>query len=150
MVSASQLQLLGSYLSRIDDVLDNEREQDPAQRAPAHALTGAVSLQNVSFAYSEAEEPAVKNVSLEIYPGQTVAIVGPSGCGKSTLAKLIAGLYRPTQGRVCFDGRGIEEIERNFLKDVLSRHKGRIGDSAAGVLVTAGNTREVVPPAVPR
>jgi ABC-type bacteriocin/lantibiotic exporter with double-glycine peptidase domain len=58
----------------------------------------------------------VHNVSLDIRAGMTVAIVGRSGCGKSTLARMIAGLYRPTEGRVLFDGHDLVRIELKSLR----------------------------------
>ena len=59
-----------------------------------------IQLQNVSFSYKGSEEMAVKNASLTIRNGETLAIVGENGAGKSTLVKLLIGLYRPAQGEV--------------------------------------------------
>lgn len=67
-------------------------------------LEGALSCVNVSFAYSPVLRPVVKNFSLDIRPGERVALVGGSGSGKSTAAKLVAGLIEPTSGYVTLDG----------------------------------------------
>lgn len=117
--SALQLQLLGSFFERIEDVVDNDREQAQGAFPPAHRLEGEVRLEGVSFQYSESDASAVDNIDLHIAPGTTVAIVGPSGCGKSTLGKLIAGLYTPTAGRVTYDGRNVSEMELRSLRRQL-------------------------------
>lgn len=69
-------------------------------------ISGAlgVQLDNVSYTYPSADQPAICNVSLEIRPGQHVAIIGPSGAGKTTLVDLILGLISPSQGSVSIDG----------------------------------------------
>jgi ABC-type bacteriocin/lantibiotic exporter with double-glycine peptidase domain len=114
--SALQLQLLGGYMDRIDDVLRTPPEQTGKDLARAPRLTGRISLQGVSFRYGDNLPFVVRNVSLEIRPGMTVAIVGRSGCGKSTLARMIAGLYVPTEGRVTFDGHDLVRLELKSLR----------------------------------
>jgi ATP-binding cassette, subfamily B, bacterial len=114
--SALQLQLLGGYMDRIDDVLRTPPEQAGQDLARAPRITGRVSLQNVSFRYGDNLPFVVHNVSVEIHPGMTVAIVGRSGCGKSTLARMIAGLYRPTEGRITFDGHDVRRVELKSLR----------------------------------
>ena len=114
--SALQLQLLSSYMDRIDDVLRTPPEQTGKDVARAPRLTGRVTLQNVSFRYGDNLPFVVRDVSVDIRPGMTVAIVGRSGCGKSTLARMIAGLYRPTEGRVTFDGHDLLRLELKSLR----------------------------------
>jgi ABC-type bacteriocin/lantibiotic exporter with double-glycine peptidase domain len=114
--SALQLQLLSSYMDRIDDVLRTPPEQSGKDVARAPRLTGRVTLQNVSFRYGDNLPFVVRDVSVDIRPGMTVAIVGRSGCGKSTLARMIAGLYRPTEGRVTFDGHDLLRLELKSLR----------------------------------
>ena len=114
--SALQLQLLGGYMDRIDDVLRTLPEQSGKDVARAPRLTGRVTLQNVSFRYGDNLPFVVRDVSVDIRAGMTVAIVGRSGCGKSTLARMIAGLYRPTEGRVNFDGHDLMRIELKSLR----------------------------------
>jgi len=116
VTSALQLQLLGGYMDRIDDVLRTPPEQAGKDVARAPRLTGRVSLQNVSFRYGDNLPFVVHNVSVDIRPGMAVAIVGRSGCGKSTLARMIAGLYRPTEGRVVYDGHDLARIELKSLR----------------------------------
>jgi ABC-type bacteriocin/lantibiotic exporter with double-glycine peptidase domain len=114
--SALQLQLLGGYMDRIDDVLRTQPEQTGQDLARAPRLTGRVTLQNVSFRYGDNLPFVVRDVSVDIRAGMTVAIVGRSGCGKSTLARMIAGLYKPTEGRVTFDGLDLKSIELKSLR----------------------------------
>jgi ABC-type bacteriocin/lantibiotic exporter with double-glycine peptidase domain len=114
--SALQLQLLGGYMDRIDDVLRTAPEQSGHDVARAPRLTGRVTLQNVSFRYGDNLPFVVRDVSVDIRPGMTIAIVGRSGCGKSTLARMIAGLYRPTEGRVLFDGHDLLRLDLKSLR----------------------------------
>jgi ATP-binding cassette subfamily B protein len=114
--SALQLQLIGGYMDRIEDVLRTSPEQTGKDVARAPKLSGRVSLQNVSFRYGDNLPFVVRDVSVDIRAGMTVAIVGRSGCGKSTLARLVAGLYRPTEGRVMFDGHDLMHLELKSLR----------------------------------
>ena len=111
IITGTQLQLLGSYMERINDVLDTAPEQDPDEVEPVGKLEGAISLRRVSFRYAETAPDVVKDVSLEIARDQMIGIVGKSGSGKSTLAHLILNLYRPTQGLVLYDGRDLRKLE---------------------------------------
>ena len=65
-----------------------------------------VRVEALSFTYPEAAAPALDSVSLEVAPGEVVALLGPSGCGKSTLLRLLSGIYEPTRGSAAVRGRG--------------------------------------------
>lgn len=110
IASTLQMQLLSSYMERINDVLDTPPEQDLEQVAAAGKLSGHIELRDVSFRYEDGGPDVVANVSLEIGPGHSVGIVGSSGSGKSTLAQLLLGLYRPDQGVVLYDGVDIRGL----------------------------------------
>jgi ABC-type bacteriocin/lantibiotic exporter with double-glycine peptidase domain len=112
----TQLQLLGSYLDRIHDVLDapREQEQDTVRRAPA--LTGRILLDKVSFRYDANAPLVTRDVSVEIKPGQLVAIVGRSGAGKSTLANLLLGMYRPSSGHILYDDTELSELDLRSVR----------------------------------
>ena len=130
--TAFQLQLLGSYLDRIDDVLETPREQDPSKAAPAPKLRGGVRLDNVSFRYGPFAPYAVREVTVEIPPNRFVAIVGPSGAGKSTLASLLVGLYQPTEGKIFFDGSDLGELDLRSVRrqvGVVPQHPYLFGAS---------------------
>jgi len=66
-----------------------------------------VSLQELTKVYPGSTEPSLDKLSLEIASGELTALLGPSGCGKTTTMKMIAGLLKPTDGDVVFDGRSI-------------------------------------------
>lgn len=117
--SALQLQLLGSYIERIDDVLSAEIEQDREKVAQAPKLTGQIELDQVSFRYGAQAPRVVRDASLVIHPGMNVAVVGRSGSGKSTLAKLLLGLYQPTEGRITYDGQNLAELDVRSVRRQL-------------------------------
>ena len=74
-------------------------------RSRSPATTPFLSVKNVTASYGRSAIKVLKNVSVDIFPGQTLAVVGESGSGKSTLARAITGLLPPEQGTVTFDGR---------------------------------------------
>jgi ATP-binding cassette subfamily B protein len=119
MSTAGQLQLLSSYVARLDDVLDTPAEQDPSQPKAPIRLRGGVELEHVSFGYSPLSPRVVQDVSVKVEPGQFVAIVGRSGAGKSTLANLLIGLYPPSSGRILYDGVDLSTLDLASLRGQL-------------------------------
>jgi ATP-binding cassette subfamily B protein len=114
-----QLQLLGSYMQRINDVLDAPTEQQDEHVRRAPALSGKITAEDVSFRYSRLAPLVLEEVSLEIEPGRTVAIVGRSGSGKTTLGRLLLGLYRPESGRILYDGIDLLELDARSVRSQL-------------------------------
>ena len=96
-------------------VVDEPAEADPGDRDMGRA-TGRIALEQVSFSYAGGGAPALHEVSLDIRPGETVALVGASGSGKSTLAKLIPRFYAPTAGRVGFAGHDASDYTLASLR----------------------------------
>ena len=117
--SGLQLQMLGSYMQRINDVLDTPSEQHGENVGPAPQLSGQIRADDVSFSYGPLAPTVVSGVCLEIQPGQHVGIVGRSGSGKSTLAHLLLGLYRPTSGHIEFDGLDLAGLDAGSVRRQL-------------------------------
>lgn len=103
---------LRSQMERIDDVIayPSEKWSDDTNEAHGAKMGGMFEMKNVTFGYSPTSEPLIKDFSMKLEPGKSVALVGTSGCGKSTIAKLVAGLYEPWSGDILFDGRKRSEI----------------------------------------
>ena len=116
VATAGQLQLLASYVARIEDVLQTEPEQDLAKVQQPPPLRGRIELDHVSFRYAPMSPMVVKDVSVTIEPGEFVAIVGRSGSGKSTLASLLVGLYAPASGRSLYDGIDMAQLAMRALR----------------------------------
>jgi ABC-type bacteriocin/lantibiotic exporter with double-glycine peptidase domain len=108
---------LGNHLLRLDDVMDTEREPQGGQN-PGR-LQGGIELENVSFRYDPGSPWAVDGVTIRIQPGEKVALVGPSGAGKSTLARLIMGMHLPARGTIRFDGRAMETLDLESLRNQM-------------------------------
>ncbi|WP_095147733.1 type I secretion system permease/ATPase [Pseudomonas sp. Irchel s3a18] len=91
-------------LRRLGDILDTECESGSGGLASVPALQGAVSFQGVRFRYDEDGQEILRNLNLDVQPGEFIGITGPSGSGKSTLTRLLQRLYVPQHGRVLVDG----------------------------------------------
>jgi ATP-binding cassette, subfamily B, bacterial len=95
---------------RIFGVLDTPVEAHPGDRPlPASTVRGAVEMRGVTFAY-RGRDPVLRDFSLAIAPGETVAVVGPTGSGKSTLVKLLLRLYEVNAGEILVDGIDVRGI----------------------------------------
>jgi ATP-binding cassette subfamily B protein len=107
-------------VERINDVLETAPEESITQlatRPSLPAIKGHIRFEKVTFRYNtESETNTLENLSFEIKPGQTVAIVGRSGSGKTTIAKLILGLYPPTSGKIWIDDRDVTSISLQSLR----------------------------------
>jgi len=96
-------------------LLDEAPEADPGQTRLGRA-EGRIALEQVTFRYPGAERDALAGVSLDIAPGQTVALVGQSGGGKSTLAALVPRFYNPDSGCLRLDGHDLQELSLESLR----------------------------------
>jgi ATP-binding cassette subfamily B protein len=107
-------------MERLGDVLDLEPEQKPediTSRVVIPELQGEVRFESVYFRYGGEDTPYVlENISLDIKPGELIAIVGRSGSGKTTLAKLLVGFYPPSEGRLTVDGYDIGVIDKEYFR----------------------------------
>ncbi|HET9226722.1 MAG TPA: peptidase domain-containing ABC transporter [Thermoanaerobaculia bacterium] len=114
--TAFQLQMLGGYLDRLDDILELPREQEPGAGADPGRLQGRITLEGVSFQYSPLDPPVLKDVSVDIPAGSFVALVGASGAGKTTLARLLLGLHRPARGTILYDGKDLTALDLGAVR----------------------------------
>ncbi len=104
-------------LNRFVDIMRTEPAvQDQPDAQPLEDVKGEISVENVTFAY-DGDLDVLQDVSLQVYAGETIAVVGPSGGGKSTLCQLIPRFYDVSSGRITIDGRDIREVTQ------LSIHK---------------------------
>ena len=107
-------------MERLGDVLDLEPEQKPselASRVVLPDLQGEIRLEGVYFRYGGNESAYVlENISLDIKPGELVAIVGRSGSGKTTLAKMLVGFYTPTDGKIVVDGYDMSVVDKEYYR----------------------------------
>lgn len=83
-------------------------------------LRGRIDFRNVSFAYPGSDQQILKNISLTIQPGETVAILGTTGCGKSSLVNLIPRFYDATKGAVLVDGVDVREYPQKVLRSKIA------------------------------
>ncbi|GLX81219.1 lipid A export permease/ATP-binding protein MsbA [Thalassotalea eurytherma] len=97
-------------------VLDEEIEKDTGTKALGRAK-GNITFDSVHFTYEGEEKPALNDISFDVSPGQTVALVGRSGSGKSTLSSLLLRFYQANQGQVLIDGEDINEYKLHDLRN---------------------------------
>lgn len=115
----SELKKAAGALERIVELMHTENPiQSPAEPKRFQAtVLGHLLFDQVTFAYpSRPDKPVLKDISFEIIPGQTVAVVGPSGAGKSTLFQLLMRFYEPQQGDICIDGVNINQYDLHDLR----------------------------------
>ena len=109
-------QRLFEILDQKVDVQDAPDARDAGERG---ALQGRITFDRVSFAYEDNVE-VVSGISLDIAPGEILALVGPSGAGKSTLFNLIPRFYDPTHGAVCLDGTDLRHLKLDSLRSNIA------------------------------
>jgi subfamily B ATP-binding cassette protein MsbA len=101
------------------EMIDAPTEHDTGTRVLGRAR-GHLQLDHISFRYPNAHGLALSNVSLDVQPGQTVALVGVSGGGKSTFVNLVTRFYDPEAGRLLLDGVPYPDIKLSSLRDQLA------------------------------
>ncbi|MEO5341360.1 MAG: peptidase domain-containing ABC transporter [Magnetococcus sp. MYC-9] len=99
-------------------VLSDERSTKVIQ-IPPRGIRGAVMFDRVSMRYTPQSDPSLLGVTLEIRPGEVVAVVGRNGAGRSTLLKLLMGLYQPQAGKILIDGQDVRQMSPMELRRSL-------------------------------
>jgi ATP-binding cassette subfamily C protein LapB len=124
-------------LRQLDGIMGQEDEFENKGQLPSRPqLEGHIVVANIGFSYPDSSKPALHPLSIEIRPGEKIAIIGRNGSGKSTLAKLLLGLFKPTLGSIRYDGLHQGQIHpsdlrRNFgylAQDIVLFH-GSIKDN---------------------
>lgn len=123
-ISAGQtIQEMRTQMERVEDVMEYREDgcyKTEVKEESFAKLKGNIELKNITFGYSRLSDPVIKDFSLNIKPGQRVALVGTSGCGKSTISKLVSGLYQPWSGEILYDGKHLSEIDRDVFTGSLA------------------------------
>jgi len=111
--SGQMIQEMRTDMERIEDIMEYPEYEpfaDDDQTEEFRKLKGNIELDHVTFGYSSAQDPLIRDFSLKVAQGSSVAVIGSSGCGKSTLLSLISGLYQPWEGTITFDGMTMDQI----------------------------------------
>ncbi len=119
--SAAEFQNSLSGLDRILDLLGEPREMESPQSITIgrNEVEGHIQFDHVSFRYHGSETYALRDITLDVHSGETIALVGPSGAGKTTLCNLAVRFYDPTEGRVLLDGRDLRAIEVESFRRLI-------------------------------
>ena len=104
-------------LGAILEYYDFERNEG---KKPVKQVKGHFVFKNVQQAYPEARRNSITNFSLEVQPGECIAIVGPSGSGKSTLLNMVIGFLRPNSGQIFLDGQDMNELDLRTYRQFIS------------------------------
>ncbi|MFF3458260.1 NHLP bacteriocin export ABC transporter permease/ATPase subunit [Streptomyces sp. NPDC002730] len=124
MLLTSVTQISGALVSaaavlpmfeQVKPVLDEAPEVRGTSAQPG-ALSGGIEARKLSFRYSDDGPLVLDDVSLQVQPGEFVAIVGPSGCGKSTLLRLLIGFDKPASGSVLYDGQDLAALDQSAVR----------------------------------
>jgi ATP-binding cassette subfamily B protein len=105
-------------IARINEILAEPIEtlSDQIQIRPTTPIKGQIEFRDVSFAHNE-DQPTVENISFNISPGETLAILGASGAGKTTLMHLLLRFYDCDQGSILIDGMDLKDLDRTFIRE---------------------------------
>ena len=111
----SELQNALASAERVFAVIDSDDEESDAGKPSLEDPDGSVLFDSISFSYVP-EKPLLRDITIDVKPGQRVAIVGPTGCGKTTLINLIMRFYDTTDGNVIISGKNVRDVTRDSLR----------------------------------
>ena len=135
VTSGQRLQLVRSHLDRVADVLEAAPEQDVSTVNEPPKLSGTIRLENVNFQYDPHSPMVLRDINVDIKPGQKVAIVGRTGSGKSTLGNLLLGMNLPTSGKILFDTIPLRTLNYQAVRS-------QFGVVLQGSAIFSGSIRE--------
>ncbi len=115
-----QFQEGAGAVARVFEIIDERPTiRDDASAQPVGELAGRITFEHVSFGYGP-ERAVLRDIDLDIAPGEVLAVVGPSGAGKTTLCNLIPRLWDVSEGRMLVDGRDVRELRLRSLRQAIS------------------------------
>lgn len=117
--TATVVQYAAAQASRVNEILETPPDVRDAPHARELALRGHIQYEHVTFGY-EASRPVLKDISLEVVPGEVVAIVGPTGAGKTTLVSLLIRFFDPWSGHVAVDGVELSQLRLRSLRQQVA------------------------------
>ena len=118
----NELQEVMVAIERLNDVINTELEENYQQsnRLYLDNIQGHIRFEGVTFRYhSQSDINTLENLSFQVQPGQTLALVGRSGSGKTTISKLLLGFYPPTEGKIYLDGYDITNVSLRSLREQI-------------------------------
>ncbi|MCF2144828.1 MAG: ABC transporter ATP-binding protein/permease [Candidatus Heimdallarchaeota archaeon] len=108
-------------MNRIFEIIDMEKKiKNKVGAIELPPVKGKIQFRNVTFAYREGEEPVLRNISLKISPGETVAFLGTTGSGKSTIVSLVPRFYDPQEGEILIDDYNIRDVTIESLRKQIA------------------------------
>lgn len=131
-------------LERGLSLLDHTLPESSGTQRPSHVL-GAIELRNVSVSFGDDKAPALQDVSLQVHPGEVVALVGPSGAGKTTLVNLLPRFLNPTSGEIRMDGVPLQDWDLHYLRSqfaMVSQDVVMFNDTVAANVALGGEMDE--------
>lgn len=104
----------------IGEVLESPDLEQNEGKQIVNGVRGELTFENISFRYTDSDKDAIRNFSLTVKPGETIALVGASGSGKTTILNLVIGFVRPTAGQILIDGADMSRLDLRTYRRFLS------------------------------
>ena len=126
---------------RINEVFAAEDDVYVSENPVTSKITGALSFKNVSFKYGEGSADAIHDISFDLSPGESLAIIGSTGSGKTTLTSLVPRLYDASEGEVLLDGVSVKEYDIKTLRDHIGyvTQRAHIFSGSIGLNIAQGS-----------
>ena len=115
--TVSEFSLITRYIDLAEDIYSYPLEESGSKKIKN--AKGIISIENVSYKYDSNSMYAIKDINFKVKEGETIAFVGKSGSGKTTLGKIVCSLFKPTEGKIYFDGMEYKDYEINNLRSYI-------------------------------